>query len=172
MARIVKDAGVSKTTLYSRFPSKELLFRAIVNQQAQTVPPPQTPQPGDRQPDLAQTLRSHISRMLELNLQKELRGIHQLTYSEAHRFPELSNAIVDRVDIGISRIAELIRDCSDGDPAVCEDSEGLAEVFFWVVGGWHLYITLTNREPSAEERERWLDRTVRILLSGGKGSAP
>lgn len=164
MARIVKDAGVSKTTLYSRFPSKEHLFRAIVNHQARTIPPPSVnPQPEDGQHSLAQALKFHANRMLEFNLREEVRGIHRLTYTEAHRFPEISNAVMDRVDIGISRIADLIRTVPQSDE-VCDDPEALAEVFFWVVGGWHLFTTLTNQNPSDEERERWLERAVRILL--------
>ena len=163
MARIVREAGVSKTTLYSRFPSKEHLFRAIVNQQARALPPTLTPVRQKRQA-LPDALKWHAIRMLEFNLRDEVRGIHQLTYSEAHRFPELSNAVVDRVEIGISRIADLIRDSQQDGDTVCEDPEGLAEVFFWVVGGWHLFATLTNRIPSSEERERWLEKAVRVLL--------
>ena len=170
MARIVKEAGISKTTLYSRFPSKEHLFRAIVNHQARAIPPAPAQTQGPARRDLPEVLKSHASRMLEFNLRDEVRGIHQLTYSEAHRFPELSNAVVDRVDIGISRIADLIRACNQDEEVVCNDPEGLAEVFFWVVGGWHLFATLTNRIPAAEERERWLERAVRILVPDKESS--
>ena len=39
MTRIVQAAGVSKTTLYSRYPSKEDLFRAIIYEQIDRLSP-------------------------------------------------------------------------------------------------------------------------------------
>ena len=39
MSQIIQTAGVSKTTLYSRFSSKEALFRAIVEQQIGEMAP-------------------------------------------------------------------------------------------------------------------------------------
>jgi len=164
MANIVKIAGGSKTTLYSRYASKEALFRAIVYDQIEDLAPSESLQSNSRPLDLEQGLNSYANHMLELSLQGELLGVNRLIYSESHRFPELGAAAAERTELGIQRIAEFIRECAKRDGIACKDPDSVAEAFILMIRGWYVNILLTNRQVSSKQREQWVKRAVRTLL--------
>jgi AcrR family transcriptional regulator len=168
MSKIVKVAGVSKTTLYSRFASKEELFRAIIHAQIDLLSPSTSLQADAARPDLERGLKSYANHMLELGLQGDFLGVNRLIYSESHRFAELGAAAVERTELGIKRIAAFIRDCAALDKIPCSDPDGVAEVFILMIRGWHVNAMLTNREVSAIQREDWVERAVHTLLSDRK----
>lgn len=165
MTRIVKVAGISKTTLYSRFSSKEDLFRAIVQEQIERYDAAAALAPGAGRPDLEKGLKAYASRMLELSLQGDLLEVNRLIYSESNRFPELGAAAADRTEIGIDQIAGFIRDCALADGIPCKDPEGAAGAFIHMIRGWYVNVMLTSRKVPAAERERWVERAVHALVS-------
>ena len=59
--------------------------------------------------DLEQGLKSYANRMLEHSLQNDMIGVNRLIQSEAHRFPELANAAMEKNQLDIRRIAEFNR---------------------------------------------------------------
>lgn len=168
MNKIVTAAGMSKTTLYSRFPSKEELFRAIIYAQIDRLSPSASLKSVDGAFDLERGLKSYANHMLELNLQGELLGVNRLIYSESHRFSELGAAAAERTELGIKRISGFIRECAVADKLSCKDSEGVAEAFILMIRGWYVNVMLTNRDVSASQREEWVNRAVRTLISGRK----
>lgn len=168
MTKIVTAAGISKTTLYSRFASKEELFRAIIHAQIDLLAPSTSLQADDVRPDLEQGLMSYANHMLELNLQGDFLGVNRLIYSESYRFSELGAAAAERTKLGIKRISTFIRDCAVQDKIPCSDPDGIADVFIQMIRGWHVNVMLTNREVSATEREAWVTRAVHTLLTGRK----
>jgi len=165
MNQIVKVAEVSKTTLYSRFASKEQLFRAIIHQQIDFLAPSAWLQSDVGPLNLEGGLKSYANHMLELSLQGELLGVNRLIYSESHRFPELGAAAAEKTALGIKRISGFIQDCSRADGVPCKDPEGVAEAFILMLRGWYVDVILINREVSAQQRKRWVERAVHTLLS-------
>ena len=165
MTQIVKAAGVSKTTLYSRFSSKEQLFRAIIFQQIDALSPSELLSAYTDPPDLVQGLKSFANHMLAQSLQGGLLGVNRLMYSESHRFPELGASAAERTALGIKRISSFIRHCAAADGIACRDPDGVAEAFILMNRGWYVNILLTNSEVSVAEREQWVERAVHILLS-------
>jgi AcrR family transcriptional regulator len=165
MSQIVKAARVSKTTLYSRYPSKEVLFRAIITAQIDEMSPTASLQPASGSPDLERGLKSFANQMLEASLQGDLLGVNRLILSEAYRFPELGLAAAERTAMGIRRIAEFIRECAAADGLPCRDPEGVAEAFILMIRGWYVNVLQTNTTASSAERQRWVDRAVHALLS-------
>lgn len=166
MTRIVEAAGVSKTTLYSRFPAKDQLFRAIIYQQIDNLAPSAVLQSGTEPLDLARGLKSYANHMLELNLEGDLLGVNRLIYSESHRFPELGAAAAERTELGIRRISSFIRACAEADGLPCKDPDGVAEVFILVMRGWYINVMLINQDISVTQRELWVERAVQTLLRG------
>lgn len=162
MARIVKVAGVSKTTLYSRFSSKEQLFRAIIQLQIDNSAPA-TFLKSDI--SLEQGLKSYANQMVKLNLEGDLLGVNRLIYSESQRFPELGAAAAERTALGVKRISQFIQDCAKHDGVNCKDPDIAAEVFILMLRGWFVNVLLTNRKVSVAEREEWIERSVNILLT-------
>jgi TetR/AcrR family transcriptional regulator, mexJK operon transcriptional repressor len=170
LTKIVKIAGVAKTTLYARFSSKEQLFRAIMQQQieradAATALRPGANRPGANRIELEKGLEVYANRMLEVSLRGDLRDVNRLISSESHRFPELGAAAVEKNRLGVKRIANFISDCADADGIRCKDPEAVAETFIFMLRGWYVNAMMTSRNVSAAERKQWVGRAVRILLS-------
>jgi TetR/AcrR family transcriptional repressor of mexJK operon len=168
MTKIVKAAKGSKTTLYSRFASKEALFRAIIHEQINHLAPSAWLKSEAGPLDLEQGLNSYANHMLQLSLEGELLGVNRLIYSESHRFPELGAAAAEKTELGIKRIAGFIRECAAADKIPCRDPDGVAEAFILMIRGWYVNVMLTNSKVSTARRETWVKRAVRTLLSARK----
>ena len=166
MRQIVAAAGVSKTTLYSRFPSKADLFRAIMIQQIDRLSPSASLQSEDGPLALEAGLRSYANQMLAVSLEGDVLGVNRLIYSESHRFPELGSAAAERTALGIARISDFVRTCARNAGRSCNDPRGIAEAFIFMIRGWYVNVILTNRDVPVAERERWVKRAVRALVCG------
>lgn len=163
--RIVANAGISKTTLYSRYTSKAELFRAIIQQQIKTMAPESVFSDGNDRLPLEQGLKAFANHALERSFRGDMLEINRLMYSESARFPELGEAAADRTARGIKRVAEYIDNCATFDKIPCRDAHSVAEVFVLAIRGWYMNIMLTNRKVSATARKRWADSLVIILLA-------
>jgi len=165
MARIVKAAGVSKTTLYSRFASKEELFRAIMHHQIDDLAAASLLRPDAGKPDIKEGLKSYANRALEFSLRGEMLEVNRLIYSESHRFPELGTAASETTALGIGHISDFIRQCAAADGLPCKDPGAVAEAFIFLLRGWYGNVMLTNRNVSRAAREKWVERAVDTLIS-------
>jgi len=165
VTNMVKKAGMSKTTVYSRFSSKADLFRAIMMQQVEKVAPESLLAPLAGKVSLEQGLRSYAKHSMEVSLEKDSMAVNRLMYSESARFPELAEAATERSRRGIERIANFIRDCAEEDGLTCRDPESVAKVFILMNRGWYIDVMLSNRKISSEELEAWVDAALHILLS-------
>lgn len=163
--QIVKAAAVSKTTLYSRFESKEQLFRALMHEQVHRLAASRSVNPLASHPDLEDGLKAYANRMLDVSLQGDLLDVNRLIYSEAHRFPELGAAAAERTAIGIKQIADYIADRAVADGIPCRNPQGVAEAFILMMRGWYVDVTLTNRKVSAAKRQQFVARAVHALIS-------
>src|SRR5688572_23981487 len=65
--RLIAAAGLSKTTLYSRFSSKEKLFAAVMRQQIDRLAAASSLRSETGRPDLAKGLRAYANRSLEVS---------------------------------------------------------------------------------------------------------
>lgn len=165
MSNIVRKAGVSKTTMYSRFASKEALFHAIMTRQIEVLSPGDLLTPQNGRYLLEEGLTNYANQMLSHNLKGELLGVNRLMYSETHRFPELGAAATQRSRAGVKRVAQFIRQCADAEGIPCQNPEGAAEVFIASLRGWFVTALQSNRRVSAKQREAWVTQCVRLLLA-------
>jgi len=165
MARIIKAAGTSKTTLYSRYRTKAQLFRAIMQQQIDRSAGATLFEPHLHRHDLREGLKAFAGRMLANSLTGDLLQVNRLIYSESHRFPELGAAAAERTAIGIRQVRDFIRQCAARGGSRCRDPEGLASAFIYMLRGWYVDVMLTNRRVSAAQRARWVRRAVDALLA-------
>lgn len=164
MRQIVAALGVSKTTIYSRYPSKEALFRAIITRQIERLAS-NTALHEEDWPEIGIALRSYANRTLEISLSGELREVNRLIYSESQRFPELGVAAAERTELGITQIADFIDNCADRDGVPVRNTRGVAEAFIFMLRGWYVNVLLTNKPVSAAHREAWVERAVHALVS-------
>lgn len=165
LTKIVKAAGISKTTLYSRFESKDKLFHAIMQAEIRRLDAATILNPEGRLPKLIDGLKAYANHMLELNLQGDLLSVNRLISSESHRFPVLASAAAERAEMGIKRITGFIQECSKVEKKSCKDPAAVAEAFIYMIRGWHANAMLINQKPSVAQREKWVERMVRTLVS-------
>jgi hypothetical protein len=118
---------------------------------------------GDR-PELKEGLMAYANHMLDLNLQGNLLAVNRLISSESHRFPELAQATADRAELGIKRISNFIQECAAADNVPCKNPIAVAEVFIFMLRGWHANAMMTNQKVSEARREKWVSRAVHTLI--------
>lgn len=166
MSDVATAAQCSKTTLYSRFPSKETLFRAILGEQVARwdsgvhhtpLPPLET---------VEDLLLAYGDVVLRAGMATDFVQVNRLLNSESGRFPELAEIADARFRLGVDYLAGEIRDAADREKRPCPDPEWVAELFLTVTQGWCAVLILGDRTPSAETRKAWLAKTVRNLLDG------
>lgn len=163
--QIVKSAGISKSTLYSRYESKDQLFKAVMDEEIRRLDGASILHSGSMRPDLLQGLQAYANHMLELNLQGDLLAVNRLISSESQRFPELAASAAERAKLGVKRISGFIQMCARADGIPCQDPDSVAEAFIFMLRGWHMNAMLTNRKVPASKREQWVSRAVHTLLS-------
>lgn len=166
LTQIVKIAGISKTTLYTRYSSKDALFHEIISRQIDKLAPVEALRSPKGRHDLAGGLRAYGNRTLEISLEGTLLQVYRLIYSESGRFPELGLAATERANRAVEQVAIFIRTCADADNLPCRDPEAMAAVFIATLRGWYIQILLTNRSVSVRERQSWVDTAVRALIAG------
>jgi AcrR family transcriptional regulator len=166
LTRIVKAAGISKTTLYARFGSKEDLFRAIVQQQIERLSAETALRSRKGPPNLVDGLRAYGNRSLEISLEGDLLEVNRLIYSESARFPELGTAAAERSQRGIADVAAFIAACAESESVSCRDPQAVAMAFIFMLRGWYVDVLLSNRTVSVRERQRWVETAVTMLLAG------
>jgi AcrR family transcriptional regulator len=166
LTRIVKAAGISKTTLYTRFASKDELFSATVHRQIQKLAAASALRSRRGPPDLAGGLKTYGNRILEISLEGDLLQVNRLIYSESGRFPELGRAAAERSEHGVADVATFIAKCAEADGIPCRDPHLVAETFISMLRGWYVDKFLTNRPVAARQRQRWVDAAVDLLLAG------
>lgn len=166
MARIVKAAGVSKTTLYSRYASKEALFRAIIRHQIERLAASSHLRARTGLPDLERGLITYANSALEFSLRGDMLEVNRLIYSESQRFPELGIAAAEASEMGIAQICGFIEQCAEADGIPCQNPRAVAETFIFVLRGWYGHIMLRNRGVSRSAREKWVASAVNTLIAG------
>lgn len=93
LQQIAKRAEVSTATLFKRFPTKAVLFEAIVEEfWAVEVDCSSTPAPGDPAAGLHKIGLDYAQRMR----QPEMQALFRLIVSEALRFPDLGQMLYDK----------------------------------------------------------------------------
>ena len=166
MSNIVRLAGISKTTLYSRFPSKGELFGAIIERQIQRGSVTPLLKSNLRRGSLEEALEAYANRTLDVSLEGDLLEVNRLILSESHRFPELGAAAAERTQRGIRQVSGFISERAAVDGIPCRNPDAVAQVLIFMLRGWYVEVMLTGREVSTSEREGWVRRTVHALVSG------
>ena len=165
----MQRAGISKTTLYSRYPSKKALFRAMLNEQIERSRPSRSLHSELGPLALEEGLVRYANDMLAFALQKQLLGVERLLCSESHHFPDLGAAAAERNRLGVRRIADFIAESAVRDRIPCNDPRHIAEVFIAALRGWYIDVVVTDRKVTVAEREQWVRGTVQALVAGRRG---
>ena len=157
VGEMAKRAGASKGTYYSRYPTKELLFAAMIRRKADRL------EAGldnavrtDR--DLKTALRAFAERLLEVVLADDTIRLDRVLAMEAHRFPELGKLFYEsgpgRV---IDALAAFLRQKTAQGALKIPNAQFAAEQFVDLFTG-----ILQRRAVLGIERPTPKDRRLRI----------
>ena len=166
MSDVAQAARCSKTTLYSRFPSKEALFRAILGEQIARWDSGVHHTPMPAFDTVEEVLLAYGDVVLRAGMAADFVQVNRLLASESGRFPELAEIADARFRLGLDYLAGEIRGASDRENMPCSDPRWVAELFLTITQGWCALLVLGDRTPSAEARKTWLARMVRDFLGG------
>jgi len=164
IAKIVKIAGISKTTLYSRFSSKRELFLSVMerligsNVIADMLPLDELPA------DLESGLIAFGQKALGISTGTVARGMVRLIYSEAHRFPEIGEAGIQQVDAAIVTITKFFEKCAIEEGIPCKHPEVQAEIFIRLMRGFHVEALHLDREIPTSTRDAYVKNVVQTML--------
>ena len=166
MAMIINAAGISKTTLYARYPTKPDLFRAIVQRTVEQVGNI-TPEVGETvNLDLVDGLIAFGTSAIRIGWTGVWPFYERLVYGEGPRFPELATPIDDRINSAIVTVSRFIGECAERDGVRCTDPEAVARSYVMALRGYYLETLLSVREPGEEEILDFVAALVRTLVGG------
>ncbi len=168
MATIVKAAGVSKTTLYSRFSSKRELFLAIIQKLISSKHVSHLVEIEEGPLELETGLKAYGNRALEFGSRRMIRGLDRLICSEAHRFPELGEAASRQVENAVAVVSGFIAKCAIAENIPCANPDIHAEVFVRMLRGFQVESLFTGRESDPVWREKFVDHAVHMVLVARK----
>jgi TetR/AcrR family transcriptional regulator, mexJK operon transcriptional repressor len=160
MEAIAAGAGVSKRTLYARYPDKAALLQATVSRMIGNWLPDLDAALG--QSRLEDALIAVARRMLDAAIEPQSLGLYRLLVAEAGRIPDLGLLLMQAgAGAGVQRIAALLAEAGVVEPGFA------AEQFQRLVITGPQYRALGFGPPmSAAELDGWPERCVRLLLHG------
>ncbi|MDE8650449.1 TetR/AcrR family transcriptional regulator [Novosphingobium album (ex Liu et al. 2023)] len=167
MADIVEAAGMSKTTLYARFSSKEDLFRALLGYIVErSYPALPALLECERDTPLGEALESFADRALATALARDWVLFDKLLHSEGARFPELTRISSELRRQSIGAITDYIAYCAERDGIACGKPESVASVFVMALRGFFSEAVVSMRAVSGAERREFGAEVVRLLMAG------
>lgn len=138
METIANEAGVSKGTLYSRYPSKEHLFEAVVRRSIEHWSADASKGDADAGDDIGDRLRHHARTLLTFTARPDVAAINQLVQGNSTRFPLLAKVMHEAGYLSLrNTIARDIEAAADRDGIAVSDPQSVAEQLICGLTGWY-----------------------------------
>ncbi len=164
---IARRANASKTTFYSRFPTKEILFSKVIEYRMGEVfrrVSPALPLNGP----IEKTLREFAMTILQASLSPIQIGLIRMMSMESKRFPELGRRFYELgAGRGKALLAQYLAEQTRGGVLRDDDPQIMAEHFIsLVIGGpVHWYVLgFRATMPQAKERVKHVEAAVSAFL--------
>ena len=163
---IVREAGVSKATLYSYFPDKRLLFLEVAKIECQAQSDAAVAQ-VEGSGDLGEALTQAATRMVRFFTSDVGMQVYRIVVGESQRFPEIGREFYAA---GPARVREILKTFLqkgvDEGKLKIDDLDLAADQFPELCkAGLHLQMAIGLREkPSDEEIDRVVAGAVDMFL--------
>ena len=167
MSAIAARLGGSKGTLYNYFPSKELLFAALLKEACDagdwTTFPADTPDT-----DVGAVLADTGMKFLNFVLGEKARSIHRLVISESARFPELGRTFYENgPKLGITALAAWLETQMQAGRLRAIDPERAAITFLALCKSeiYQKVLWAVELEPSDAAKAATVQTAVEVFLA-------
>ena len=170
---IVREAGVSKATLYSYFPDKRLLFLEVAKTECAAQSDAAVAQ-VEASGDIREVMTTAAKRMVRFFMSDVGLQVHRIVVGESQRFPEIGREFFES---GPARVHAILRQylqkaVEDGELEIDDIDLAADQLPELCKAGLHLKMVLGLREaPTEEEIDRVIDGAVDMFLAryGVKG---
>lgn len=166
MEAVAEGAQVSRTTLYAKHKSKELLLRAVIDAQVQSWGKEQRLFRDPLPKDFKQRMHHHARAVIQMMISDDIRAFRRLTASAASGDPTYAQVMNEAGYLpAINALAkEITEGCSDLSTAPRHPAR-VAELIMGLLNGW-VAGRENGREISTEEALAYADQAIDILFFG------
>jgi TetR/AcrR family transcriptional regulator, mexJK operon transcriptional repressor len=166
MEGVAARAGVSKGTLYARYPDKPSLFTALVEDRVKSwAAEPSARSASDA--SMEEKLLHFAVRTLEKLAGSEVRLFTDFVLAESKRFPEVSRIFHRTAFLyGLSILAGEIAETAASEGVTVRNPEAVALHLLELLWGWFSFQILIGLEPDAAARLAAAQDRVSILIRG------
>lgn len=167
MEGIAAAAGLTKKTVYARFPDKRSLFDAVVLDALSRMPwtgePIELPV-DDLESSLKQFARTVVARLIE----PRAVALRRLATIQAQSFPEFAAAAphLGTYTDGLQVLVGLLDHHVRSGTVDVDDLDATAELFLAMVAGGATILADLGLQLPPAERERRIDSAVTLFLDG------
>lgn len=164
MEAVATATGISRTTLYSRYPTKAALFRAVVQDTVERWYARPHPNDSLDVADIGSILRSRVADMAAVLVDPLFRAIHSLTLSNRHRFPELGMMMHELgYQNAVRLLSQDIQSSAQREGVQVTRPELVAQLIINGVYGWFMQHDMV-RQVTASEIEAQGRTVVEMLM--------
>ncbi|HXD02894.1 MAG TPA: TetR/AcrR family transcriptional regulator [Novosphingobium sp.] len=168
MKQVAERARVSKGTLYSRYPSKEVLFTAVIEQTVEDWSAEAAQGDALLTDDIAQRLRHHARTIASWLGRPDVLALQRLLVSMRERFPAPAETMRRRgYDYIVGLIARDIRQAAARDGTTLRDPLAVARMLVAAITGAHMQ---EDADGTGEEALQAFAQRVVDVIIGGQGN--
>lgn len=173
VSRIARDAGVSKKTIYARFPTKDALLFAVVEDlvirtRNAAVDGGMTTMTGEP----AQALTQFGMRIARGWTTPRDVAIYRLIISEVVRFPQLAEIFISAMEVIRSTLTNYLREQAAAGTLAITDPEAACRQFGMLAYGELRERTMLGETITEERLTATVERAVQLFLHGYAVGAP
>jgi AcrR family transcriptional regulator len=172
ISRIARDAGVSKKTIYARFPTKDALLFAVVEDlvirtrnAALDGMPTMTGEPAQALTRFGMQIARGWTTPRDV-------AIYRLIISEVVRFPQLAGIFTSTMEVIRSTLTNYLREQAAAGTLAITDPEAACRQFGMLAYGELRERALLGETITDERLTATVDRAVSLFLGGYAPGAP
>lgn len=166
MTRIARDAGVSKKTIYARYPNKDALLMAVAGDLTTRTYADVLSEITRPDADPRQALTKFATQVATNWASPESIGVYRLIVSEAVRFPQLGLIYRDAMDRFRSILADYLQKKCDAGILAIPDVDAASHQFGMLAYGEIREKRLLGEPVTDSDIEVVVSRTVEVFLNG------
>ncbi|MBE7728694.1 TetR/AcrR family transcriptional regulator [Komagataeibacter sp. FXV3] len=174
LEQIARVAECSKASLYRRYSSKAVLFKAVVGARGRhLLEEARAVEASSKNPLLA--TKEIAQFFLDFMLRPETVEAYRIVIADGHRIPSVvDDMMATSVEPFVATISRLLKAAADAGDIESTDHEETTRVLMGLVLGWPLQNTLLgqNRLIDPQTRHLFFERAWQIFISGIRRTAP